>query len=228
MLYLLIVFLPTLLLGLYASFKVKRTFGKYSEVPVTSGMTGAQAAYAVLRAEGLDGQVGIERSEGFLSDHYDPMHRVLRLSPDVYDGRSVAAVGVACHEVGHALQHAQRYAPLVLRNAIVPTANIGSGFGSLLIVGGLMLNMTGLAMAGLILFSAVVLFQLVNLPVEFNASARARAVAANLGIVRGAQENAGVSAVLSAAAMTYVAATVTAIVNLLYYAWAILFSGQEE
>lgn len=228
MLYLMVVFVPTLLLGLWASFKVKRTFAKYAEVPVTSGMTGAQAAYEVLRAEGLDGQVGIERSEGFLSDHYDPRDRVLRLSPDVYDGRSVSAVGVACHEVGHALQHAHQYAPLVLRNAIVPTANIGSGLGSILITGGLILNMTGLAVVGLLLFSAVVVFQLINLPVEFNASSRAKAVAANLGIVRGAHENAGVAAVLSAAAMTYVAATVTAIVNLLYYAWVILFSGQEE
>lgn len=228
MLYLLAIFLPTLLLGLYASFKVKRTFARYAEMPVASGVSGAEAAYAVLRESGLDREVGIERAEGFLSDHYDPRGRVLRLSPDVYDGRSVSAVGVACHEVGHALQHATGYAPLVLRNAIVPTASIGSGLGSILIMGGLLLNMTGLALVGLVLFSAVVAFQLVNLPVEFNASSRAKAVAANLGIVRGPAEHAGVSAVLSAAAMTYVAATVTAVANLLYYAWVIFAGGQEE
>jgi Zn-dependent membrane protease YugP len=228
MLYLLVVFLPTLLLGLYASFQVKRTFKRYAEVPVASGVTGAQAAFAVLRDSGLDREVGIERAEGFLSDHYDPRHRVLRLSPEVYDGRTVSAVGVACHEVGHALQHATGYAPLAIRNAIVPTASLGSGLGTVLLMGGLMLNMTGLALVGLVLFSSVVLFQLVNLPVEFNASSRAKAVAANLGIVRGAHEVSGVSAVLSAAAMTYVAATVTAVVNLLYYAWIVLGAGREE
>ncbi|MCC6699137.1 MAG: zinc metallopeptidase [Candidatus Hydrogenedentes bacterium] len=221
MLYLLVIFLPTLLLALYASFKVKRTFAKYAEVPVSSGLTGAEAAMAMLRSAGLDRDVAVEPVEGFLSDHYDPRHRVLRLSPDVYSGRSVAAVGVACHEVGHAIQHATGYVPLVLRNAIVPTASIGSGLGSLLIVGGLALNLTGLATVGLILFSAVVLFQLINLPVEFNASARAKEHAMSLGIVRGTHENSGVAAVLSAAAMTYVAATVTAIVNLLYYAWVV-------
>src|SRR5690606_24541444 len=129
------------------------------------GVTGAQAAFAVLRDSGLDREVGIERAEGFLSDHYDPRHRVLRLSPEVYDGRTVSAVGVACHEVGHALQHATGYAPLAIRNAIVPTASLGSDLGTILLMGGLMLNMTGLALVGLVLFSSVVLFQLVNLPV---------------------------------------------------------------
>lgn len=227
MAYLLLVLLPTLLLGLYAQFKVKHAYNKYSKVPVRSGLTGAEAAYEMLRAAGLEQKVGIERVEGFLSDHYDPSHKVLRLSPDVYDGASLAAVGVACHEAGHAVQDARNYAPLVLRNAIVPTAGIGSNLGFILIIAGLVLQLQGLAMIGLILFGAVVLFQIVNLPVEFNASSRAREMLGQLGIINGPAEASGVSSVLSAAALTYVAATVTAVANLLYYGW-LIFGHRDE
>lgn len=225
--YFLFVLIPTLLLGLYAQFKVKHTFGKYSQVPVGSGLTGAAAALEMLRAAGLDHQVGIERVDGFLSDHYDPKHKVLRLSPDVYDHATLAAVGVACHEAGHAVQDARNYAPLVLRNAIVPTAAFGSNFAFILIIAGLLLQFQGLAMIGLILFGAVVLFQLVNLPVEFDASARAREMLGQLGIVSGPAETGGVAAVLNAAALTYVAATVAAVANLLYYGWMI-FGGHHR
>jgi uncharacterized protein len=220
--YLLLVFLPTLALSLYAQFKVKLSFSKNSKIKVISGLTGAEAAERMLQASGLQSRVAIERVEGFLSDHYDPGKKVLRLSPEVYETDSLAAVGVACHEAGHAIQDATHYAPLVLRNAIVPTASIGSSLGYILIIVGLFLQWTGLAFIGLILFAAVVVFQFVNLPVEFNASARARQMVSNLGIISGDREAAAVSSVLSAAAMTYVAATVTALVNLLYYGWMIL------
>jgi hypothetical protein len=171
----------------------------------------------MLQDAGLGGRVDIQRVQGFLSDHYDPFKKVLRLSPQVYEGRSLAAVGVACHEAGHAIQHANAYAPLVIRNYIVPTANLGSNLGMILIVIGLLLQMSGLAMLGVLLFGAVVLFQVVNLPVEFNASTRAKQMVSQMGIVSGRQEEAGVAAVLNAAAMTYVAATITAILQLLYF-----------
>ncbi|MCX7019471.1 MAG: zinc metallopeptidase [bacterium] len=226
MMYLILVFLPTLLFSLYAQFKVKSVYGKYSKEPASSGMTGAQAAMTMLRANGLDRKVAIERVDGFLTDHYDPRKKVLRLSSEVYDNSSLAAVGVACHEVGHAIQDAKSYAPLVLRNAVVPTATIGSSLGYILIIAGLFLHMTGLSLVGLILFAAVVVFQIINLPVEFNASARAREMVSNLGIVNGAAEASAVRSVLSAAAMTYVAAAVAALVNLLYYAMMIF--GRRE
>lgn len=224
--YLLLVLVPTLLFSLYAQFKVKHAFSKYSQVPASSGMTGAQAAQEMLRAAGLEGQVAVERVDGFLSDHYDPRHKVLRLSSDVHDSASISAVGVACHEAGHAIQDARAYAPLVLRNAIVPTASIGSNLGFFLIFIGMILHMTGLAFIGLIMFAAVVVFQFINLPVEFNASSRAREMVGQLGIIGGPAEARGVSAVLSAAALTYVAATVAALVNLLYYGWMIF--GQQD
>jgi uncharacterized protein len=226
MAYLVLVFFPTLLFSLYAQFKVKHAFSKYSRVRASSGMSGAEAARAMLKDAGLQDQVSVECIGGFLSDHYDPAKKVLRLSPDVYNNASLAAVGVACHEADHAVQDARNYAPLVLRNAIVPTANIGSYLGYALIIIGLIVHSTGLAMLGLILFAAVVVFQIVNLPVEFNASSRARQMVSRLGIVSGGAEAAAVSSVLSAAAMTYVAATVAALVNLLYYA-SIIFGRRD-
>lgn len=232
--YLIVVLLPTLILTGIATWRVKSNFAKYSKVPIASGLTGAQAAYKMLADAGLADSVGIERHQGFLSDHYDPRHKVLRLSPHVYDERSIAAVGVACHEAGHAIQDARRYAPLVLRNAIVPTANIGSNLGYILIIIGLMLNAAAgaglgfnIAVIGLLLFATVVVFQFVNLPVEFNASTRAKEQLAHLGIIGGVAEARGVNAVLNAAAMTYVAATFTALLNLLYYAW-IIFGGRRN
>jgi hypothetical protein len=228
----LILSLACILLVFYAQFRVKAAFTKYSKVPVSSGLSGAEAARRMLDSAGL-GRVAIEPVQGFLSDHYDPRAKVLRLSPDVYNGRSLASVGVACHEAGHALQDANAYAPLVVRNAIVPTAGIGSNLGMVLIFVGLVL--TGLigpiglriAALGLVLYGAVVVFQIVNLPVEFNASARARKMLAQLGIVQGRQESAAIATMLSAAALTYVAATLTAIAHLLFYG-LMIFGGRRN
>lgn len=207
--------LPALALGAWAQFKVKSAFAAVSKMPVRSGLTGAQAAARILERNGLH-EVGIEPTRGFLGDHYDPRHKVLRLSPDVYSGRSLAAVGVAAHEAGHALQHRTGYAPLALRNGIVPLASLGSNAGILLLIVGMMIQSMGWIIAGIGLFSMVVLFQLVNLPVEYNASRRAREVLVESGIIAPAEEPA-VGRVLNAAALTYVAATVTAILTLLYY-----------
>ena len=219
----LIVMLPTLILSLIAQGMVKGRFAKYSRVPVSSGLTGAQAAYEMLRSSGLETKVRIEQVSGFLSDHYDPRAKVLRLSPEVYGGRSIASIGVACHEVGHAMQDAKGYLPLVLRNMAVPAAQFGSNLGIILFFVGFMLTSsipvlgTNIAWLGLILFAGVVVFQLVNLPVEFNASTRAKQMASSLGFVNGRAEEDGMAKVLSAAALTYVAATLTAVVTLLYY-----------
>jgi Zn-dependent membrane protease YugP len=226
--------LVPIVLGLWAQWRVKAAFAKYSRVPASSGMSGAEAARCMLENAGVacdvssgrsdrsPGHVAIERFGGFLSDHYDSREKVLRLSPDVYDGRSLAAVGVACHEAGHALQDAHGYAPLVLRNAIVPTAGIGSNLGLLMIViGGFFLHSPLLAMIGLALFGSVVVFQFVNLPVEFNASSRAKLALAAAGMIGGRDEEKGVATVLDAAAMTYVAATLQTLMTFLYYAWLI-------
>ncbi|MEZ5974753.1 MAG: zinc metallopeptidase [Planctomycetota bacterium] len=206
---------PGLLLGIWASWKVKSTFNKYSRVGVRSGMTGAEAAAAVAQAGGA--QVTIERTQGFLSDHYDPRSRTLRLSPDVYDGRSVSAVAVAAHEAGHAIQHVKQYGPLGLRSALVPAVQFGSSAWLWVFMGGLLLKMTGVAWLGIALFGTTVLFQLVTLPTEFDASNRAKAVLAQAGIVSNEDEARGVSKVLGAAAMTYVAGAITSILTLLYY-----------
>ncbi len=206
---------PGVLLALYASFKVKSTFAKASQMPSGTGYSGAQVAQAILDAEGID-NVGIEPTEGYLSDHYDPKARVLRLSPDVYQGRSLAAVGVAAHEVGHAIQHARGYAPLALRNSVVPAASIGSSFSWILVMVGIAASLKPLAIIGCALFTLVVIFQVVNLPVEFNASSRARQSLLSHGIVSTAEDR-EIGRVLNAAAMTYVAATVTAVLTLLYY-----------
>lgn len=223
-----IMILPALLLAIYAQIRVKVAFGRYSRVATTTGLTGAMAARKILNAFGLH-DVAIEVSGGWLSDHYDPGKRVLRLSPDVYRMNSVAAVGIAAHEAGHALQHAAGYAPLRFRNAIVPTAQVGSWLAFPMIIGGYFLALKGLALAGLLLFGLIVLFQMVTLPVEFNASRRAKEVIANLGVIQTAEEGHGVSAVLNAAALTYVAATVTAIMQLLYWAMRLgLLGGRRD
>lgn len=207
---------PTMLFALWAQMSVKSSFARYSRVAGSSGLTGAQAAGYMLRASGLH-SVGIERATGFLSDHYDPSKKVLRLSPDVHDGRSVAALGVACHEAGHALQDAAGYAPLKFRTAIVPTASIGSWLAFPLIILGVILNSLNLAAVGVVLFSAVVVFQIITLPVEFNASNRAKQALLQLNMISPGAEAKGVGAVLNAAAMTYVAATVAALAQLLYF-----------
>ena len=206
---------PGLILSMRASFRVKRTFNKYSQVPSRRGLTGAQAAAELLRGAGIR-DVTIVRSHGMLTDHYNPVTKQLALSDAVYDSRSVAALGVATHEAGHAIQHAQHYAPLWVRSALVPTANIGSSIGYMVMVGGLLFASTNMVLIGAILFSAVLAFQVVTLPVEFNASNRAKALIVEHGIVT-MDERRGVDAVLNAAALTYVAAAVSTLLTLLYF-----------
>ena len=215
--YILFVMLPGLVLSLWASFKVKSTFHYYSQVRPRSGLSGAEAARELLRLNDIR-DVQVEEIGGFLSDHYDPGARVLRLSPDVYHGRSLAALGVAAHEAGHALQHAASYGPLTFRSLVVKPAMFGSNLGMFVVVGGLALHATGMIWLGIALFSAFVLFTLVTLPVEFNASNRAVAVLAQSGMIT-PQEVAGTKKVLTAAAMTYVAAAIGAVLQLLYLLW---------
>lgn len=202
-------------LGLWAQQKVKRTFAKYSQVPVRSGMTGAQAAAAVVRSSGLQG-VEIREVPGRLTDHYDPRNRTLNLSPDVGAASSVAALGVAAHEAGHAVQDARNYLPMRVRQTFVPVASIGSSFAIPIIFIGLILGATGLTNIGLALFTLIVVFQLITLPVEFDASRRAL-VALSDGRLLEADELAGAKSVLSAAAWTYVAAFVAALSQLIYF-----------
>jgi Zn-dependent membrane protease YugP len=206
---------PGLALSIWASFRVKRTFHRYSQVPSRSGRTGAEAAQMLLRGAGIN-DVRIVRSHGMLSDHYNPLTKTLALSEPVHDSTSVAAIGVATHEAGHAIQHARKYAPLWVRSALVPTANIGSSVGYFVMLGGLFLSSQNMVLVGAILFSTVLLFQVVTLPVEFNASARAKALVLEQGIVT-KEEQQGVSRVLNAAALTYVAAAVSTLLTLLYF-----------
>ena len=211
--------LPALLLGLWAQMRVRSAFAKYSQVRAASGMTGAQAARRILDAHGLQ-NVAVERVDGMLSDHYDPRGKVLRLSSDVYGTPSLAAVGVAAHETGHALQDQKHYAPLQLRSAMVPTVQIGSWLGPIIFIVGLyMSRFVGdtVAWIGLILFAATAVFALVTLPVEFDASRRAKQLLVTDGILA-PQELKGVNHVLDAAALTYVAAALQALMTLLYYA----------
>jgi Zn-dependent membrane protease YugP len=206
---------PALIIGLWAQARVKSTFAEAERV--RAPMSGAAAARYVLDSAGLQ-NVDIELVQGFLSDHYDPRHKVLRLSPQVYQGQSMAAVGVAAHEAGHAIQDAQRYAPLVVRNLAVPVASFGGGISVWLLIIGAMMGAAGgyLITAGIIGYSGVVFFQLVNLPVEFDASNRAKAQLDALGVVpRQQQEH--VRSVLNAAAWTYVAGTLQAVLTLLYF-----------
>lgn len=217
MLYFLFV-IPPFLLGLYAQWKVKSSFASMSEIPAR--LSGAEAARRMLDASGLR-DVGIEPIEGHLSDHYDPRSKVLRLSPDVYNGHNMAALGVACHEAGHAFQDAEQYAPLVIRNMAVPAANFGSGAGIWMLIGGIFFGVPALAWVGVALFGAVVFFQVVNLPVEFNASSRARQHLVAAGVIAERDEP-YVAKVLNAAALTYVAATLQAVMTLLYYLWILL------
>ncbi len=206
---------PVLILSLVATVKVKSTFNKYSKVMSASGMTGADVAAELLRRNGLT-NIAVTETGGFLSDHYDPAKKVIRLSPDVYRSNSVAAIGVAAHETGHAIQHAKAYSPLALRNTMVPVASIGSSLSWIIIFAGFILGFMGLVKVGIVLFSAVVLFQLITLPVEFNASSRAKEMLASYGLISQG-ELAGVRKVLSAAAMTYVAAAASSIMTLLYF-----------
>jgi uncharacterized protein len=212
--------LPALLLGLWAQARVRSSFNKYSKVRSGRGIAGAQAARMILDSHGLQ-HVNVEQVQGFLSDHYDPRSKTLRLSPQVYQSNSLAAVGVAAHEAGHALQDQQNYGPLALRSAMVPSVQIGSWMGPLIFLAGLFLNMTPLAWAGLILFGATAVFALVTLPVEFDASKRAKQILVSQGVLT-PQELGGVNSVLDAAALTYVAAALQAISTLLYYAFLLM------
>lgn len=210
-----IMMLPVLLLSGYASLKVKSAYKKYSKIKSRSGMTGAEIAREILVRNGLS-NVAVMETRGFLSDHYDPGKKVVRLSSDVYHSSSISALGVAAHETGHAIQHAKSYSPLVLRNMMVPVASFGSNFAWIVIIAGFIFGALGLVKAGIVLFSIVVVFQLITLPVEFNASSRAKAMLSSYGIVS-SQELAGIKKVLSAAAMTYVAAAASAVMTLLYF-----------
>ena len=204
-----------LLFGLWAQLKVKRTFDKYSRVAPRNGMSGAQAAASVLRSSGLPNLV-IRPVAGRLTDHYDPRNRTLNLSADVGEASSLAALGVAAHEAGHAIQDAKRYAPMRIRQALVPAATIGQSLWFLPVILGLMLGLTGLVTVGLVLFAAIVIFQLVTLPVEFDASRRALVALEGQGLLA-ADELPGARAVLNAAALTYIAGFVAALGQLVYF-----------
>jgi uncharacterized protein len=207
--------LPGIALSMWAQARIMRAYAEGSRIPVGSGLTGAETAQLVMRGGGVTG-VGIEPVAGELSDHYDPKNKVLRLSPDVYAGRSLAAMGVAAHEAGHAIQDASGYPGLVARNVIVPLATLGSQVFWLLIAAGLLLGMFRLIILAIILFSLVVVIQLLNLPVEFDASRRGREVLLSAGLVS-VEEERVVGRVLNAAAWTYVAAALTGVLTLLYY-----------
>src|SRR5688572_3995019 len=204
-----------LVLSLGAQAWVKGTVARYRRVGTAHGLRGADVASLILRDRGID-NVRIEEVGGFLSDHYDPRTRTLRLSPDIFHGDSVAAAGIAAHEVGHAIQHADGYKPMRLRQALVPVANIGTNLGIILVAIGFAIGTLGLAKIGVALFAAFVAFTLITLPVELDASRRARLHLAHAGVLS-PPELAGVSKVLRAAAATYVAAAVTAVLQLLYF-----------
>ena len=205
--------LPGLLLGLFAQARVKGAYAKYSRVASRAGVPAARVVDDMLRKNG-DGGVRVERTGGTLTDHYDPRSETLRLSEGVYDSTSLAAIGIAAHEAGHALQKRDDYAPLALRSVLVPVVNIGSGLAFPLFLVGLIVSWEPLVFAGILLFSLVVLFSLITLPVEFNASRRAVAMLTAGGYID-QSEVPGVKAVLSAAALTYVASAVTALLQLL-------------
>jgi Zn-dependent membrane protease YugP len=206
---------PGILLALWAQLRVQMAFSRARQIPARSGYSGAQAAAHLLHVAGVSG-VEIEPVEGFLSDHYVPGQRVLRLSPDVYAGRSLAALGVAAHECGHAMQEATRYPLLALRNGLVPLAGIGSNLSWIVIMAGFFLHLAGLIYLGIAAFALTVIFQIVNLPVEFDASRRARLALVDSGLVT-PEEDATVANVLNAAALTYVAATLTSVLTLIYF-----------
>lgn len=211
--YYLLLVVPTLILSIYAQIKVKTTFSRFSSLYSRRGITGADAARLLMRNNRIS-DVGVERVHGSLTDHYDPSSKTLRLSDPVYDNSSIAAIGVAAHETGHAIQHATAYGPLALRSYLVPVAQIGSSLGPYVAIAGLFFNLPFLLNVGILLFSGAVLFYIITLPVEFNASRRAIAILRNNAVLSD-EELDGVKQVLSAAAMTYVASALTAMASLL-------------
>ncbi len=218
--------LPPLLLVLWAQAKVSGAYSKYSQVRNMAGVTGAQVASTLLRNRGLY-DVSIHQVPGNLTDHYNPLNRTLNLSEGVYHSPSVASMGIVAHEVGHAIQHAQGYVPLKARSAIVPVVNLGSTLGYVFFFAGLMMQATGLVWLGVGMFATGLLFALLTLPVEFNASGRALAMLKGDGLVS-VQEYDGAKAVLSAAALTYVAAVASALGNLLYFVFLALGMGRRD
>lgn len=220
----LVFMIPGVILTLWAQVKLRSSFSKYRQIPNSRGLTGAQAAQEVMRAAGVY-DVGIEPIAGELTDHFDPRDKVLRLSEPVYSGRSIAAMAVAAHEAGHAVQQATNYAPMTVRQNLVPVANIGSNVGLYAVIFGVILGVTGLAWIGLALFASMTLFQLVTLPVEYNASARARELLERAGLVS-RDEYGEVRSMLNAAALTYVAGFAASLLTLLYY--LMLVSGMSR
>ncbi|MBA2173892.1 zinc metallopeptidase [Halobacillus locisalis] len=219
-----IYFALLMIIPIWAQSKVKRTYKKYSKVAISSSLSGAEVARKILDDNGLY-NVSVEEVRGKLSDHYDPRSKVVRLSSDNFHGRSAAGAAVAAHEVGHAIQDAQEYAFLRFRSALVPVASFGSNISIFLIIGGFIFGMTGLALAGIIFFAAAVLFQLVTLPVEFDASNRAMSQLVSTGIIRNDEER-KTKKVLNAAAMTYVAAALVALMELVRF--VLMFAGMNE
>ena len=219
--------LPGLILAGIASWITHSTFNRYSRVPASSGLTGAQAAERLLEKAGVH-DVRIEPTDGLLSDHYNPTDKTLRLSSGVYGSNSLSAIGVACHEAGHAIQHAHAYMWLGLRSALVPATQFGSSLSYILFVAGALLNFRPLLIVGIVLFALVVVFSIITLPVEWDASSRAKHLMVSAGIVS-YREQEDAAKVLNAAFLTYVAAAVTALLQLLYYLWrAGLLGGRRN
>nr|WP_312291533.1 zinc metallopeptidase [Clostridium chromiireducens] len=208
-----ILLIPAIIISFWAQTQISSTYNKYSEVRTMNGYTGQQIARMMLDEAGLF-DIRIEVVNTKLGDHYDPANRVLRLSPDVYAGGTISSAGIAAHEVGHAIQHKEKYTPLVVRNSIVPVVNVGSSLSWILFLAGMFLGFKGLTTLGILLFSGVVIFQLITLPVEFDASTRALSILKSRGILYG-DETKKAQKVLNAAAMTYVAATLMAVSQLI-------------
>ncbi len=219
---------PAMVLSAWAAWTTHARFARWSRVANARGVTGAEVARALLDRNGLF-DVRVVPARGALSDHYDPRAREVRLSEPVFHEPSVAAIAVAAHEVGHAIQHGEHYAPLALRNLAVPLASLGSNLSFFVILAGSLLSMTTLVWAGVLLFGGVVLFQVITLPVELDASARAKRALVELGVTTSSNEREGVSSVLRAAAMTYVGAALSSVLTLVYYLIRLgLFSGDRE
>ncbi|WP_028610320.1 zinc metallopeptidase [Paenibacillus harenae] len=224
-----LIFILTILafiMTIWAQFRVKGTFKKWTRVPANSGLTGYQAARRMLDANGLH-DVPIEPVRGSLTDHYDPIHRVVRLSEPVYYESTISAVSVACHEVGHAIQHSEHYPMLVLRHRIFPVVNFASGVAPFLFIAGILFSAFNLIGLGIIFFSVAVAFQLITLPVEFNASSRARDIMVAEGFITNDEER-GVAKVLNAAALTYVAAALLSLLELVRYIMIFVAGSREE
>ena len=225
--YIFVVLIPSMLISGGASMLVRSAFKKYSQVESMRHISGAEAAKMMLDKAGIY-DVEIVTTQGMLSDHYNPTNKTLALSPQVYGSTSVAAIGVACHEAGHALQHAHGYTPMWIRSMLVPAANLGTSMGYIVMALGVFLNSPITIIIGCALFSLILLFQLVTLPVEFDASARAKRLVVEQGILY-PEEKVGVDRVLNAAALTYVGAAITSLLTLLYYlSRAGVFGGSDD